>query len=319
MHVSSCTGRGRTRAKRIVVGGLAALALTGLAAAGTAAADPGSSPLGTVRALDQSGDHPLTTVETFVGTVGVVVDGNPHHVDPAPDGSFSISGIPAGASVLRAWLVVSDYGTPTVAGTFAGTPIPAPSGISTDAPYPLNQRRYDVTATVNGNGSYAYDLTGFGYCMGVALVVVYEEATLPWRRIVVNDGAEDLQNATSTTTFAGVTAAGAGRLVVFVCSDDASGGMSEALAFNGGVVLGPGDVFAQNLGPVTSLIEVDVSVAQGSNTASVTTGADQFGWLLAILVAPEQVSSPVPVDGAAGLAILSVLLALAGAAVLRRR
>jgi hypothetical protein len=273
-----------------------------------------------LKILDTSGDNPPTTVATFTGQRAVSVVGFPMPGDSAPSGTLNLAGLPAGATIQAAWLVAIEYsGVSAATLTFAGQALPSAASTWTDAGYPLQVWRWDVTSLVAGNGSYAFSIPELQQPYGAALVVVYGHATLPFRTIVVNMGAEDLSQASSTTSFAGLPTAGPGRLILLTGADDTNASAGESLAFNGGVI--PGVVFDENLGPVTSLIDVAVTVVQGTNTATVTTGDDQFGWALAILVGPVTAPAEVVVPGLSGtgLALLAAALALVAVAVLVRR
>lgn len=273
-----------------------------------------------MKPLDSSGDNPPTTVATFTGQRAVSVVGFPLPGDPSPSGTLDLTGLPAGATIQAAWLVAIEYEeTAEATLTFAGQAFASAASTWTDDGYPLQVWRWDVASLVTGNGSFAFSIPELFQPYGVALVVVYGHPSLPFRTVVVNMGAEDLYQASSTTPFAGLPTAGPGRLVLFTGADDTSTSEGESLAFNGTVI--PGVVFDENLGPVTSLLDVPVTVVAGTNTATVTTGDDQFGWALAVLAGP--VTAPaevvVPALSGRGLALLAAALALVAVAVIVRR
>ncbi len=299
--------------------GVAALLVSLIAVpAAAAAVHPDLSRAG-YGPMDSSGDHPPATIGSFTGQVDVSVVGFPMSGAPAPSGALDLAGLPAGATIQAAWLVAIDYSNVAAATlTFAGQALPSAAATWVDPGYPLQVWRFDVTSLVPGNGSYAFSLPELQQPYGAALVVVYGHFTLPFRTILVNMGAEDLSSASSTTSFAGLPAAGSGRLVLFTGADDETNA-GESLAFNGAVI--PGVVFDQNLGPVTSLIDQPVTVVAGDNTATVTTGADQFGWALAVLVGPITAmgETAIPALSGAGLALFATALALLAVAVIARR
>jgi hypothetical protein len=237
-------------------------------------------------------------VEGFEGQVDVVVDVVPQNGATNPSGTLTIAGIPATATVLRAWFIttafanVAQNATPTFDGNALGTKA---ADDSDPGPILLLQHyRFDVTAFVPspGNGNYPYSVSGTNDAYGDILVVVFQDSSLPTSRIEINDGAENLENATSTTSFAGF-GAGAGRLIVFTEADDTGSGGGESLAFNAATVLGPGDIYSENQGPFATLLDISVTVVAGTNTMSVTTGNDQLGLHLGILVGPPA-SLPTP-------------------------
>ena len=284
-----------------------------------ASAAPAGVPAPKAQVLGSGADNPLTTQNTYTGPYDVAVVGVPIAGATNPSGSFSLAGIPAGATVQAAWVVFGTYtGDTSVVLTFAGQALPASGPAWADSGFPFETFRFDVTSRITGNGSYTFSTTGLGYAYGAALVVVYGSPTLPVRTIVVNAGAEDLYGAASTTTFAGFTGAGPGRLYLLTCADDADSGGGESLTFNGTVI--PGVVYDQNIGQYTSLINQAVTVQAGTNTAIVTTAGDQFGWSLAILVGPGTAGEPViPVATGAGLVGLALGIAGLAVAVLLRR
>lgn len=232
-----------------------------------------------------TGDMPLTTQAAFTGSVDVFVEGLPYPGGSGTGGTFTVSGIPAGADVLQAWLLITSFDP------FAGAAVQAffdgndlgskvadvvdPGGGLSCSLY-----RFDVTSLVTGDGSYAYSATGQSGVYGDALVVVYEHASLPPKTIVVNDGAESLQQSTTTTTFDGLPT-GNGELMVFVQADNASG--PEEVRLNGTTVAGPADLFAANLGNFASLETFAVTAVSGVNTVDIVTSDDWFGAHLAIL------------------------------------
>lgn len=271
-----------------------------------------------IRALDLTGDLPPTTVGSFTGLLDVAVVGVAQDTTTS-SGTFTLAGLPAGATIQAAWFVEINYGSSVSAtATFAAQSLGTTAPTYVDPGYPLGVWRYSVTSLVTGNGSYAFSMTGLDYPFGAALVVVYAHPSLPMRTVVVNMGGEDLQGASSTTSFAGMPAAGAGRLVVFTGADDTIDTAGEALAFNGTSI--PGVTFSQNLGNYTSLISQAVTVQAGTNTATVTTGADNFAWAIAVLSGPAIANeSVVPTLSGVGLAVFALAIAaLALPLVLRR-
>lgn len=249
---------------------------------------PGPQPQ--VGAL-QSGDTPLSTLDTFQGTVDVMVDVVPHGGAIDPSGTFTIAGIPAGASIVKAWFFVTSFDSsvaPTLSATFAATALGSkPPDVSDPGGGLVNKHwRFDVTSLVTGNGGYTYSTSGgAGNAYGDALVVVFNHSSVPVKRIVINDGGESLASATSSTSFGGF-AAGPGRLIVFTQADDTGSGGGESLVLNGSTVLGPGDIYNQNQGSFATLIDIPVSVIAGANTMDVVTAGDWFGLHLGILTGP---------------------------------
>jgi hypothetical protein len=273
-----------------------------------------------VQALGTPGDNPPTTVGAFEGSIDAAVVGVPFQFGRPVVGTFSLSGLPPGATTVAAWMVVMDFWpTGSVTATFAGQNLgsAAPTYVDSGTQVPLHVWSFSVTSLVTGNGSFAFSASNTTNPYGATLVVVYSHPSLPTQRVVVNLGAEDLQHASSTTSFAGFSEAGAGRIVVFTGADDTFSDSGEGLAFNGTAI--PGVTYSQNLGPYASLISRDVTVFAGTNTATVSTGGDEFGWDVAVLIGPGVTASPVPTTMGMGLAILACAIAATAVLILARR
>lgn len=232
------------------------------------------------------GDSPLTPLESFSGHVDVFVDIIPFAFASDTSGTFTVAGLPAGASILRAWLQVTSFDTSpaqAVTATFDGNGLGTKlADVVDEGPAVLfcSLYRFEVTPFVPGNGSYPYGATGHSNAFGDALIVVYEHPSLPIRTIAINDGAEALAFGTTTTMFAGMPAS-TGNLILFTEADDDSS--PEEVRLNGVTVAGPADVFGANDGEFASLVTIPVSSVAGTNTLDVITLTDYFGLHLAIL------------------------------------
>jgi hypothetical protein len=257
--------------------------------AGSMSSDPPSAASAVAdspqEVICKSGDNPLIPYYSWCGTGGVALDviGN-----TALSGTFHISGIPPGASIVWARLYEACWWEPSpnvyASATFAGTTLPSVLPFDYDSTgaggYVLCAYCWNVTSLVGGDGDYDYSISPLAGTWGEALVVVYSEASEPVRKIMVNHGAEALEHASSTTAFDSVEADSA-TLFVFTEADN-SGGLEEVY-FNDIVVAGPGDIFHGNMGYAASLLELGVECTAGINTVTVATKADYFGWHLAVL------------------------------------
>lgn len=241
-------------------------------------------------------DNPLTTSVTLSGNLDVVVDVVHFSYATNPSGTFTISGIPSGSTIVKALVYHQEWefsagetALSWLAGVNLGTISPFthdPAGGDDLAIY-----RWDVTPLVTGDGSYAFTTSGLERVFGAALVVVYSNLGLPLSEVRINDGAESMANgATASTSFSGV-AAGSGRLIIYTEADNngGHGQTGETISFNGGLVGGPID---QNLGAYASLFDISVNTVSGTNTADIYTPTDYFGWHLAILVSPRAEGVP---------------------------
>lgn len=249
----------------------------------------GSSPL--------LGDSPPATTYTFSGNGGLATS----VVGLGPSGTFTIAGIPATGSVVKALFITGiwDFAsathsmTFTFGSTFYGTLLATTLDIDDGGTGGLDLAGYvvDVTADVPGNGSYTFvaapDQSGTG-AFGSLLVVIYSDASSPAVQIHLNTGSESLAFSGSTSTFAGV-AAGAATLHVFTQADQAGTSTGvESIAFNGATILGgtDADIFNNNVALFTSYFALGVTTVAGANTTTITTGEDWLGWQVAALVSP---------------------------------
>jgi hypothetical protein len=273
---------------------LAALALLLSAAAlvSTAGAGPAAPPgNGGVGASDTTGDHPLTTSFTFKGKIGVTASGIPYNSVANPSGAFNVSGVPAGSKIVKALLYLTDWDTgATASAIFAGRPVGPAAPLTTDpgGGRTLGTYRFIVTKAVTGNGVYAYASSGIALTYGSALVVVYKNNSLAANRIVINDGAENMCcTTTSQTLYTGPGRSASGGLIVFTAADDNIGReeSGEVISLNSTAVGGPID---SNLGPYASLFDLAAPGIGLTNTVSISTQGDWFGWHLAILSKKKQ-------------------------------
>jgi len=240
---------------------------------------------------DLVADNPLVTSYTLIGNLKVIVVAVPFNCSTDPSGTFVVSGIPSGSTVVEALVYHQEWeyspppnetGFPssTLAGYNLGSIPPLthdPGGTLDLAVY-----RWDVTGIVTGNGTYPFTTARLERVFGAALVIVYSNPANPSVEVRINDGAESMCNTTATTTFSGVVR-GRGKLIIFTEADD-PGETGETIEFNSVVVGGPIDA---NLGPFASLFTLPVATVFGTNNASITTLNDLFGWHLAILISPR--------------------------------
>lgn len=231
----------------------------------------------------------LTTSYAVDGNVAGELAGAAHLGHPTASGSLSVGAMPGGATVLQAYLYTNGwFGTASTTANFNGNALGGAAPFANDGG--VYAYRWDVTSLISGNGSYTYDFTDGTSIFGVSLAVVYSHASLGLGRVVLNDGAHELGESgaeSGSTTFGGFSA-GPGVLSLFTQADNASGETGETIDFNGSTVGGPID---GNIGDFASLFNINVNTIAGDNTATIHTGADHFGWQVAML------SSPVPEPG----------------------
>ncbi len=259
----------------------------------TAGSEPAPPPgNGGASASDTTGDHPPTTSFALRGRIGVTVSALPYNAAGNPSGTFNVSGVPAGSTIMKALLYVIDWQPGAAASaTFAGGSFGPSAPLTTDpgGDKTLGVFRFTVTARVTGNGAYDYSSSDITESYGAALVVIYRNAALHGNKIWINDGAENMCcGAVSETRFTGgPTRPSNGRLFVFTGADDniGRGESGEVINLNGSPVGGPIDA---NLGPYASLFTIDVTGIVSVNTVAISTPQDWFGWHLAILSKKRQ-------------------------------
>ncbi|MBI1927674.1 DUF3344 domain-containing protein [Candidatus Poribacteria bacterium] len=165
-----------------------------------------------------SGSGSLNTAFTFNLNGGYIAAGD--GIRGSGSGSITISGIPSGATVVKALLYWEVLGfIPRAKGVFNGYPIRGQIiGRDVDPCWGLRKItcfRADVTDFVPGNGTYTLsdfpDSGDFGVAPsteGASLVVVYGDSASPLRTIIINDGCATIgsSGASVTTSLGGFTA-----------------------------------------------------------------------------------------------------------------
>jgi trimeric autotransporter adhesin len=176
-----------------------------------------------------------------------------------PTSTQALAGIPAGTTIRNAYLywgasgnsadtsVTLNGSTITASRTFART-------FNNGTAFNFFGAFADVTSLVSGNGTYTFgNLTvanGTPWCNseavvgGWALIVIYESASERLRAINIYDGLDYFYGSSVTQTPDGFRVPAAnidGRIAVFTLEGDpqnslASGGIDEALRFNGSLL-----------------------------------------------------------------------------------
>jgi len=224
-------------------------------------------------------------------------------------GSVTLSGIPAGAVVERAFAYVTILGewNPGVAPTLDGTLLAmGPPMTRSDAPDGTFRQACvyladatNIVAAKGGNGTYAFagfaDGTGDTDTLGGSLVVVYSEPTpaiAQTRVISMKDGAVTIgggRNRGYGTQLGGFVAATppTGASVTYVVGGGTSqpldfGGINQTIAFN--------NAFSGSDGPAWDTRSGDVSASLPATAtragAALATGNDSLVWVAAILSVP---------------------------------
>jgi len=165
--------------------------------------------LGTYQPVEANGNNQLATSQRFLLRGDVVSAGV--GLRGLGSGNITLSGIPAGATVFRAYLYWATLGsantftTPTlnseeVQGQLIGTSGDTCWGVQHNFVY-----RAEVTGLVDGDGTYTIaglpdDLEAGNDSQGASLVVVYRDVSAPFHNIIVHDGAVSLDFTTTSYT-----------------------------------------------------------------------------------------------------------------------
>jgi hypothetical protein len=253
----------------------------------------------------------LSTVHTFTGTVGATVVGYAQPGSTSSSGSFTVSGVPSGATILYAGYYADNYfSSPSPTANFNGNSLGSPS-VSYNMGPNYDAYAWNVTSFVTGNGSYSVSSGAYSQNYGNELVVVYSWSGLPNGTVLINEGAQDNNMGTiPTSTVFALASGGTGTLFLSTGADDANSS-GEQIILNGNVIGGPIDA---NLGNYASLFNIGVTTLSGANTVTLTTNGDWYGWDLAVLSTTTSSTTPEP-----GTLVLfgSGILGLAG--VVRRK
>ena len=217
-----------------------------------------------------------------------------------PSGNFLLGNIPTGATIARAYLYGHSYfSNPIPIAKFGGTSLGTTSSIFSDS-NKFFVYRWDVTSLITGNGSYSVSVGELNGNRGLALTVAFSDPSLPFGRVMIKDGAEDITPGvignpenppvgdSASTTF---DAAHAGRGNLWLHTVHSNGGeeTGEVIFFNDTPVGGPLD---GNLGPYADLLRMPVATVAGQNTMTIDVPYDRMGWDLAVLT-----TSPIPEPG----------------------
>ena len=244
---------------------------------------------------DTGGDNPLTTSFTRQGNYFAVVEALAIDGLNDPSGIILVNSIPDGSTIVHAIFATTGWHSTvhSAYGFLNGNQLTSimPTVYDNGSSYDLSYYRWDVTNVVTGNDSYSFSLFDIQQGYIAFIVVIYENPSLPLVDIVLNDGSESLQNASSATQFSGMQQ-GNGTLMILSQAGDIDINTGEMIEFNGQVLAGPGSVFASNLGDHADYHEFNVPIVENINTLTTTTGGDWLGFHLAILIGATELPPP---------------------------
>jgi hypothetical protein len=233
-------------------------------------------------------------------------------------GTITISGIPNGASVQKAFLYwgmldnnehvslsqMAFNGTP-ITGTRIGSGPDTCWGRTNSFTY-----RADVTPFVIGNGTYTLTgvaIVGSILAEGASLVVIYQVAGAPSRTVILADGNVVFPAVRSgTTSFAGFTAAGpVSATTTFMVGDgQAQAFGASPVSFTGNLgTLSLLNLFSSNNGPLwdTDTFNISPVIGLGSSSGSATIAlrSDCLLWSAQAFSVTTAPVTPIPVTATA--------------------
>ena len=228
-----------------------------------------------------------------VAGVGLRGGTPPSYGPPPASASISISAIPSGASVVKAflyWGMLDDGEHDSLKNlNFNSTPVTGTRiGSGPDTCWGrLNSFTYraDVTPFVTGNGTYTLTNVAKGGSIlqeGASLVVIYQLAGLPFKTIMLDDGNVSIPIGTTTATssFSDFTAAGpVSATTTFMVGDgQLQQGARTTVSFTGSIgTLSLPNLFGAKDGPLWDSDTFDVSSVVGAGSSSDSATIKLFG------------------------------------------
>jgi len=233
--------------------------------------------------------------QTFVGFIDYTGTGNtlrtlPDATDPCAltnTSSATLAGIPAGATVERAFLYWAGSGaTPDYTVTFNGLTVTADDEYTENfgGTFDFFAGTADVTSQVTGNGTYSFaDLSVdndapfcavSGVLAGWALVVIYSDSAEPFRTINMFEGLQFFRGSSVTlspTNFVIPASSIDGRLGILSWEGDPGNsvplnGVSESLIFDG-----------ENTAPVALIDSLNPPNNQYNSTLNTSGSTNVYG------------------------------------------
>lgn len=277
--------------------------------------DPASSTallqLGGTLVLNAPSPSALSTAYQATLTGDYIADGI--GLRGQTSGNIMLTGIPSGASVVKALLYWAylDNGEDTslhqltmngnaISGSLIGSGPDTCWGRSNSFTY-----RSDVTSLVAGNATYALtDVASGGNILaeGASLVVVYQLDSAPAKTIIIDDGNLSMPNGSSsgTASFGSFTAASpVSATTTFIVGDGQGFGSDTSFTGNAGTIPFT-NLFQANDGPLwdTDTFNVSSVIGSGSDSgsANITITGDCLLWSAqAFSVTSTPVTTPVTV------------------------
>jgi hypothetical protein len=236
-------------------------------------------------ALDTGGDSPLTMALTWQGHGGIAIAALALDGIYNPSSTLVMDSIPPGSNVVYAAFQTTGWQGSLIRSSaiFSGVPLDTlmPTAYDEGGGYHLSMYRWDVTGIVSGNGSYSFSCASLAQSYLVFLVVIYENAAMPLTKIAINDGAESLESSSSTCFFNGFDG-GNGSIKILTQAGDPSGD-DESISLNGDIIVGPGNIFASNIGSHADYFDIPMTNIDLRDTLTIITGEDWIGIHLAVL------------------------------------
>lgn len=253
-----------------------------------------------------SANATINNTGNYFGNVGGQLTAVAFAGSSSGSGSFFVGGMPAGSSILAAYVNTNSWFDPGASQTLIfdgnnkGSTTAYESALSGSGD--AFDYRWDVTSNVVGNGFYSFDVGPASQLYMASLYVVYSHPSLPLGSVHTYEGVEHVGEGHTTDSYSfNLTGASAGPAYFqIVTQADDTSTTGEQIFYNGNLVGGPID---NNLGPNASMISSPVVNNGVSETISIDTYGDWFGLHVAL------VTTTIPAPGCLALVGLGGLMA----------
>ncbi len=227
-----------------------------------------------------SGDAPLTLFGSWQGTYGYKTLPLAHDSSTALSDTFSLGFLPSGATVHKAWYVVTDWrpDSTNITVQVGGETVQNDTVFyDADGEFILSTFVYDVTSKSNGADVIA-SVANLKLSYLSFLYLVYEDPSLPEARIDLFLGSESLKNDSSSVLIQTDQAYQGVKIAVLTEAADSLSSDKENIFLNGNALANDG-IFYGNLGKYADYYLIDsLKVQQGLNHIAVQTGQDYLGY-----------------------------------------
>ena len=234
------------------------------------------------------------------GNLGLEIAGAAGLNGVIASGNLTLNLMPPTATVVQATLYATQSNNSTgLDAVFNNVNLGTVAALATDPGQPaLSTYAWDVTThMIPAVNTYSYLIGqtagGVNGIAGVALVVVWSDASEPNRTVVVHHGMQQVGESGAETENLNFSALPAGQATawVFTVYDDATT-TNETVLLNNNPIGGP---LVANLGLNASVLSMSATTVSGTNVMGISTVTDHLGWVIGALAVDP---APTPVEPA---------------------